>query len=446
MLQPTVKYSGAHVHKNVLKAGIALFPGEGGLSYPRHYVARPVIPEGGYPGEVDERGGPLDAGDYRNWLASLPTQMVLNPCLVHFIRIGPDTTLPQLEAAIQRIFTPDLVATVDALLATRGAGERADMSRLRRLMNSPERLGSGPVLPAGYDRQVVIAAAEGRFRGLAGELDGGGRLMGIDPGTIDIGPGAIDRPSTWNTTATTNLCATNPANDSGTLDTIELWYSGNTAGVIVGTFYGSNPNFTNRDYEEIGSVSGGSKQVFSGLDMDVATDDIIGVYSSATGYIERTNSGVGVCQCSGAQFGTGQQTYTCWSGYDLSIYGTGSDAATNKTSSDTGTGADALASRLSGPADAGAGAEASDLNTAGEITTGDSGVGAEAAAALAAIAASDSGAGADYNVQPGGLTGADSGWGRDRILLRIERAGAGTDMSLPGRRGRTSIPNKEASR
>jgi hypothetical protein len=156
-----VKFRGAHIQHGYLKAGIAVFPAESDRSYARHYVPKPVIPETGIPeGLTDEE---LEA-----WLASLPTRMELNPVFVHFIRISPTTTLPQLEAELQRILTPDVLTSADAFLSTRGKDERADFSRFRKMMANPEVLGNGLVLPKGYDARAIVAEAHNRFKDLAG--------------------------------------------------------------------------------------------------------------------------------------------------------------------------------------------------------------------------------------------------------------------------------------
>jgi hypothetical protein len=462
MLQPRCQFAGAHIHRGVLKAGIALFPREGGLSYPRHYVSRPIIPEGGYPGDVDELGQPLDADNYRMWLESLPTRMVLNPCLTHFIRIAPDTTRAKLESEIQRVFTPDVLTTVDVLLSDRGHTERESISRFRRMMNSPERLGVKLILPKGYGEQLVIAEAEAKFGSLVGELDGKGKILDIPPGTIDIGPGAINR-SLQASPGDTYIDLANPANDTGTLDTFELWFVNAGIGVKAGTFYGSGSSYTSRDCESIGSVAAGSKQTFSGLDCDVESGDYAGIYYTS-GTIERdTSGGEGVKYKTGDQFGTGTQTYFEYADDAISIYGTGDVASTEKSGSDSGSGADVLAARLASTTEAGTGVEASALTTSGAKTASDSGAGVEATPAremvvaetgqaqdtatapAAVIVAGDNGFGGDYSGMPEAAYGADTGQGQDAMRAKIEMAGAGVAMRLPGRPGRVSPSRKEVS-
>lgn len=143
---------------------------------------------------------------------------------------------------------------------------------------------------------------------------------------IDIGPGAINRETMWGVD-NTSLDAANPANDTGILDIIEIWAQADLVGCKVGTFYGSGTDYTSRDVETIGPVASGSKQTFSGLDIDVETGDFIGLYATS-GLIERDFSGfTGIYYKIGDQFGTGQQTYSLYDGDGMSIYGTGETEA-----------------------------------------------------------------------------------------------------------------------
>ncbi len=57
-----------------------------------HHVQVPVIPEGGYPGEVNEMGMPVDQKDYKDWIKSLPTIWRLNPFCNHSIQFGATVT------------------------------------------------------------------------------------------------------------------------------------------------------------------------------------------------------------------------------------------------------------------------------------------------------------------------------------------------------------------
>ena len=81
-----------------------------------------------------------------------------------------------------------------------------------------------------------------------------------------------------------------------------------------------------RDYETIGAVTGGSKQTFSGLSIDVVTGDFIGCFY-ATGLIERSTSGyTAIYRAGGDKFGTGSASYNLLAGDAISLYATGETA------------------------------------------------------------------------------------------------------------------------
>ena len=107
---------------------------------------------------------------------------------------------------------------------------------------------------------------------------------------IDVGPAVTDRSYSGGGYGYTNLAIENPANATGVLTSFELWFQNNATGVKMGTFSGSAGTFTMRDYESIGSVTGGLKQTFTGKNCDVATGDLLGWYSP-TGQIEVDTTG-----------------------------------------------------------------------------------------------------------------------------------------------------------
>lgn len=141
---------------------------------------------------------------------------------------------------------------------------------------------------------------------------------------IDVGGAAIDRGSYVSTANNTYLTLDNPANNTGVLDTIEIWANTTMTDTKVGTFLGSGSSWTNRDYEVIGTVTQGAKRTFTGLSINVATGDVLGTYYTG-GRIERDNSGyAGIISNRGDEFGTGEQSYST-SDEDgiMSLYGTG---------------------------------------------------------------------------------------------------------------------------
>lgn len=450
------KHVGSHVKVRsdglfaVLKAGIGFYPEEGtDKCFDVQYVEKAIIPAGGYPGEVDDTGQPLDWGAYNLWVESLPTIWELNPAFVHFLLINPNTTLPQLESEIQRVFSPDVVTSADTFLSIRGTREqeRRGFSLYRKMMAARERLGDGVALPRGFDAPGLIIAADNKFRGLGGELDGDGRILDISPGTVDIGAPAIDRPD-YLTTAYTFIAQDNPANENDQITSVEIWVKSNLSNCEVATFYevsGSPPlvNFSTRDSETLGNVTSGSKQTFSGLDMTAVTGDLIGYYCSA-GEIEATLSGgAGIFRKSGDYVPCSDETFDneYATAYVMSLYGEGEAEETPINVSDTGAGADSVPSISVAftLAETGEGAEAIPGMSPTIPAIPDTGAGADVIAAIeAALSLAETGSGVDavsilYYVTQ--INVEDVGSGADVINLditipAIEDSGVGVDAIL----------------
>jgi hypothetical protein len=144
--------------------------------------------------------------------------------------------------------------------------------------------------------------------------------------TIDIGQGAIDRASYSGATATI-IAIGNPANDTGVLDTFEIYAADDMTGCKIGTFNGSDKDYTVRDYESIGSVTSGSKQTFTGKNCDVTLGDYLGIYF-ATGKCDAIGTGnEGLYKKAADCFSGGEQTYTLYVGDAVSTYATGATVA-----------------------------------------------------------------------------------------------------------------------
>jgi len=147
--------------------------------------------------------------------------------------------------------------------------------------------------------------------------------------SIDIGMAAIDRTGSASD-GFTRIALGNPANVGGSLDTVEIYLGVGGANVKVGTFYGGTATKTNRDYETIGTVTGYSKQTFSGLSIGVEADDCIGFYGTA-GEMKFSDYGSGLLQKSGDQFDAGEQAYTLTGSQEMSLYASGSTVAPTVT-------------------------------------------------------------------------------------------------------------------
>jgi len=141
---------------------------------------------------------------------------------------------------------------------------------------------------------------------------------------IDIGMPAINRGSTASTYTWVNIG--NPANESGTITSIEMWASGTLTNCEVATFYVvSGNNLSTRDHELIGNVTKGSKQTFS-VDLDVQTGDYIGAYYTV-GAIERDTAGFDGCWMkTGDNIPCSNLLFTNRADEAISLYGTGATA------------------------------------------------------------------------------------------------------------------------
>lgn len=147
---------------------------------------------------------------------------------------------------------------------------------------------------------------------------------------IDIGHAAEDGNSTAGLTFA-RLDKNNPANDTGTLDTVEIWANTNLTNCKVGTLYSAGGNdYTCRDVHVIGSVTAGSKQTFSGITgFNVTSGDLMGIYATG-GVLEGNDAGgIGAWYYAGDSINAAQtETYTTWKANGwYAVYGTGSVAA-----------------------------------------------------------------------------------------------------------------------
>ncbi len=87
-----VEPSGCCEKKGLVQVRFCFYLDQDDYDYNIHHVKLPVIPEGGYPGEVDAMGRPVDQKDYDKWIKTLPTEWQVNPFHNHFVQVGPDIT------------------------------------------------------------------------------------------------------------------------------------------------------------------------------------------------------------------------------------------------------------------------------------------------------------------------------------------------------------------
>lgn len=146
--------------------------------------------------------------------------------------------------------------------------------------------------------------------------------------SIDIGNAATNRGSyVVGSDGWTYIDLANPANASGKITSVELYAVNgyNLANCEVATFFlVSGSNYSTRDTHTIGAVTGGSKQTFPDLDIDVEAGDFIGVRVTAGRLEKDTSGGSGILYKSGDYIPCTNETfYTYDADGILSLYGTG---------------------------------------------------------------------------------------------------------------------------
>lgn len=99
-----IEPTGCTVHKGKVQLRFSFYLEPSDPRYEEQYVQVPIIPEGGYPGEVDAEGSPIDIGHYNNWHESLPKKWQNNPFHNHFVYVDPDTP----DAEINQLLTESL--------------------------------------------------------------------------------------------------------------------------------------------------------------------------------------------------------------------------------------------------------------------------------------------------------------------------------------------------
>jgi hypothetical protein len=293
----------------------------------------------GYPGKVDEKTGePLNWEDYNKWWDGLPTVWQENPFHSHFVYY--DTTV--LDDAIKS----KLAEVTEYFYAFHTYCWENDYTFLSQWVKVPKVAGSirdvfiagdssPPNKTACEDKAIDIADRASEFDTSTFEQEPSPEppLNIGDKGTIDVGSPAIDRGSYR--VARTHINIDNPANASGTIDTVKTWFSSavfqNGTDFKPGTFFlVSGTTYECRDSEAIGAVTKGSEQTFSGLTITVETGDLLGEYHSDGG-IERDTSGYSGVLWANTDDGdyatpSTQTTYSTFTGDTLSLYGTGTES------------------------------------------------------------------------------------------------------------------------
>lgn len=139
---------------------------------------------------------------------------------------------------------------------------------------------------------------------------------------IDIGSPAIVRAQS--ASGQTMILKDNPSNGAGEITSIEIYSWNELTDVVVATFYVVVGNYlSTRDYHTIGTVSGGSKQTFPGLELTVEAGDYIGIYFYVGSIYRDVSVPAGVWYRSGNNIPCDNIIFSAVPNYTLSLYGEG---------------------------------------------------------------------------------------------------------------------------
>lgn len=330
-----IETSGCEIRKDRIKLRLDCFLNPTEPNYDKHHVF--IVdwnsPEAiaGYQGEVNAEGDPIDLKDYQQWEDSLPHIWVNTPFHSHMIHPVHTATDNEVKANIIRC-----LGYFYAFHQHCWDGNKPFIDEWKKVPFQEGKVRHRFIAGKPKDKnknnnrlQDILSRIEEFEVGIAPVSEAIHLNIG-KRGTIDIGADAINRNTFWST-AYTLLALDNLANDSGEIDTWEIWAYADMTGCKVGTFFIiGGDTYECRDVETIGSVTAGSKQSFTGCTTTVVTSDRCAGYA-ATGSWEKSNSGFAGFRHKGSGGDViiaSQQTdfSSLLSGDAISLYGTGDGA------------------------------------------------------------------------------------------------------------------------
>jgi hypothetical protein len=99
-----IEPTGCCVHKGKVQLRFSFYLEPDDPRYEEHHIQVPIIPEEGYPGEVDAEGAPVDQEHYDSWLESLPKEWQDNPFHNHFVFVDANSS----DDEIKQLMTESL--------------------------------------------------------------------------------------------------------------------------------------------------------------------------------------------------------------------------------------------------------------------------------------------------------------------------------------------------
>jgi hypothetical protein len=339
----------------------------------RFYVPDWESPEAkkGYKGALDAEGNPKDPAKYKAWVDGLPhIWLEKRKFHSHFLYFDPDVTEAEIEK-VANFHLPNFYAAWCAGYANGKGGMRKGWYRGEldedakpkdpiRFQRESEGLDTNPkgkkyrseVRPARYeflDEPEIFEQRKLQAIGTAEILKAS--LLSVSPRTlpegktfpsteIDVGSAAINRGSFTAISSRTIFSGGNPANDTGVIDTVDAyWFSvSGTNDIWFGSGTLSGSTITVTDSESIGDESSTGLQQYTGLDIDVDSGDLIGVFDKggSANIDEDTSGGSGRYYSSSTGEWIDPGDYTTYGlapfqSNMLSLYGTGETSQVDVT-------------------------------------------------------------------------------------------------------------------
>ncbi len=332
-----VGLSNISIRKGLLRVRANVFIDDpASKSYSKYFVQTALIP---VPDSI------ILETDYKAWLASLPENQKiwrLAPVLCHFITVPETIDLQTLQDWIIATFSPDRLATIDNIIVRPNSADLVSPF-MRNVFISKKPIKT-------TDEADLISSVRLMLEGKTIDLNGGGKVIDVQPQTIDIGNLAVT--GTGSTAQYTRVIVDNPANATGTLDVIEVFARVEIPNVQAATFFiVSGLNLSTRDADEsLGVAAADVKTTYSGLSIDVETGDYLG-FDIDGGRMAWNSGGVANSLWKNGDFiPCTNELFAELGDFAWSVYGTGveSGAALTQVLADTMTIVDSLSKTFRG--------------------------------------------------------------------------------------------------
>lgn len=246
-------------------------------------------------------------------------EIIIGEALSIFINIDENTTKEEIENYLLKILTLDDIATIDYCL-----NQKNSAHYISSFMKNKTKYKNSNIKSNSLD---VINNTNNKFNNsnLTFYLSNN-NSENVIPYSIDVG--ILCSSGATTSAGYTFFNKTNPANENGVLDVIQVGGGSLNTGVDtkVGTGYNSISNdYTCRDSEIIGIVHAGAIRTFYGLSIEIEENDLIGIYfSSGTIDADYTGASGGRVYYFGDSLNPFEtQTYVNQNTRANSLYGTG---------------------------------------------------------------------------------------------------------------------------